>query len=284
MEKIILASDSTCDLSPELIERYGVHILPLGVSLGDDLYSDGVDVTPDDIYAYYAENKTLPKTSAVNIDAFDSFFKEHTENGAKVICFTISSDMSCTYNNARLAAEDYEGVYVIDSRNLSTGSGLLVCAAGDMINEGKDAEEIAEAVSALRDKVSASFVIDDLEFLHKGGRCSSLAAFGANLLKLKPCIVVREGKMGVSKKYRGPFSQVLTTYVTEQLSHTDDIDLTRAFVTHAGCDDAIVESCIAKVRELAPFGEVLVTRAGCTVSSHCGKDTLGILFIKKESV
>ncbi len=280
MEKIILASDSTCDLSPELIERYGVHILPLGVSLGDNLYSDGVDVTPDDIYAYYAENKTLPKTSAVNIDAFDSFFKEHTENASKVICFTISREMSCTYNNARLAAEEYEGVFVIDSENLSTGSGLLVCAAGDMINEGKSAAEIAEAVSALRDKVSASFVIDDLEFLHKGGRCSALAAFGANLLKLKPCIEVKSGKMGVAKKYRGAFAQVLKSYVGEQIGDGNGIDLRRVFVTHAGCDQAIVDACTSQVKELAPFGEVLVTRAGCTVSSHCGKNTLGVLFIK----
>jgi len=281
-EKILIASDSTSDLSPEIIEKYGIKILPLGVNLGEKLFSDGVDITPDDIYYHYEMTGLLPKTSAVNMAAFESFFAQYTAEGYSIVCFTISSEMSSTYNNARMAAEEYDNVFVIDSRNLSTGSGLLVCAAADMARAGKSAAEIAESVTAMRDRVCASFVVDDLEFLHKGGRCSALAAFGANLLKLKPCITVSGGKMGVSKKYRGNFAQVLKTYVAEQLGDGSGIEPCRVFVTHAGCDREIVSACTEQVKSLALFEEVLVTRAGCTVSSHCGRNTLGVLFIKKD--
>lgn len=283
-EKVLIASDSTCDLSPELIERYGIKILSLGVNLGEKLYADGVDITPDDIYEYYSVTGELPKTSAVNMCDFEDFFREYTNKGYSIVCFTISSDMSSTFNNARMAAEEFENVYVVDSRNLSTGSGLLVCAAGDMARDGMSASEIYESVTALRDRVSASFIIDDLEFLCKGGRCSALAAFGANLLKLKPCITVSGGAMGVSKKYRGPFVQVLSTYISEQLSDCDNVDPERVFITHAGCDEEIYTACVEQVKALGIFKEVLVTRAGCTVSSHCGRNTLGILFIKKNSL
>lgn len=280
-EKILIASDSTCDLNSELIERYNVKILPLGVNLGNNLYRDGVDINPDDIYKFYEETGELPKTSAVNMADFSDFFEKYTDEGYSIICFTISSDMSATFNNARMAAEEFDNVYVVDSRNLSTGSGLLVCAAGDMALAGKGAKEIYDTVCDMRDRVSASFVIDDLEFLHKGGRCSALAAFGANLLKLKPCITVKGGKMGVSKKYRGNFLQVLNTYVKDQLGDGSDVECDRVFVTHAGCDEDIYTSCVDQVKESGIFKEVLITRAGCTVSSHCGRNTLGVLFIKK---
>lgn len=280
-EKVLIVSDSTCDLSPELVERYDIKLLPLGVNLGDELYSDGVDVTPDDIYKHYEETGELPKTSAVNMADFADFFEKYTGEGYSIVCFTISSDMSSTFNNARMAAEEFENVYVVDSRNLSTGSGLLVCAAGDMMKAGKSALEIYESICEMRDRVSASFVIDDLEFLHKGGRCSALAAFGANLLKLKPCIVVKGGKMGVAKKYRGSFAQVLKTYVADQTADIENIETDRIFVTHAGCDEDIYMACVEQVKALGTFKEVLITRAGCTVSSHCGRNTLGVLFIKK---
>ena len=282
MSKILIASDSTTDLSPELIEAHDIKILPLGVSLGEDNYKDGVDVNPDMIYAYYEANKRLPKTAAINIAECTEFFKHYTERGYDIVFFTISAEMSSTYQNARLAAEEFENVYVVDTRNLSTGGGLLLLAAYDMIKEGKTAEEIAKECERLTPYVSASFVIDSLEFLHKGGRCSTLAAFGANLLKLKPCIVVRSGKMGVSKKYRGPFGKVLKEYVKDQVGEYEDIDLTRVFVTHAGCDEEIINACVEQVKELAPFRELHITRAGCTVSSHCGRNTLGVLFIKKK--
>lgn len=281
-EKILIASDSTSDLSLDLIEQNDIKILPLSVSLGEEHYKDGVDINPDMIYAHYEETKQLPKTAALNIAECADFFRKYTEEGYSIVFFTISAFMSSTYHNACLAAEDFPNVHVVDTKNLSTGGGLLVLSACDMRKEGKSAQEIAEACSLLSDCVSASFVIDSLEFLHKGGRCSALAAFGANLLKLKPCIVVKNGKMGVSKKYRGSFAKVLAEYINDQIADYDSIDLKRAFLTHAGCDEEIVEACLDEIKSLTPFEEIYVTRAGCTVSSHCGKNTLGVLFIQKD--
>lgn len=280
-KQIIISSDSTCDLSRELIERYDIRILPMGVTLGDDSYRDGVNITPDDLYTYVAKTGQLPKTSAINMAEDADFFEELTKDGSAVIHFTISSSMSATYNNARMAAEDFEDVYVVDAKNLSTGSGLLVIAAAEMAQQGMEAGEIAQKVSAMADYVDASFVVDNLEYLAKGGRCSAVAAFGANLLQLKPCIVVKNGAMGVSKKYRGKFEKVLPTYVAERLADGEDIELDRVFVTHAGCDPQLVESIAELVKNTLPFKEVLVTRAGCTVSSHCGANTMGVLFVRK---
>jgi len=279
-KKVIVASDSTCDLSPELIEKYGIKIFPLYVRLGENDYKDGVDVTPDDIYEHYRKTGELPKTAAVNIADFSDFFAEATEAGCEVVVFTISALMSSTYQNARLAAEDFDGVYAVDTKNLSTGGGLLVLKAADMAANGASACEIAKACEALTEKVDASFVIDDLEFLYKGGRCSALAMFGANLLKLKPCITVNDAKMGVGKKYRGNFTDVLPKYVSDRLGDGSALSLERAFVTHAGCDMNIVNACVEQVRA-AGFKEVFITRAGCTISSHCGQNTLGVLFLRK---
>lgn len=282
--RVIIASDSTSDLSPELREKYDIRILPLGVSFGDTKFTDGVDIDPEYIYDRYALNKELPKTSAINIDESTEFFKKLTEDGSEVVMFTISSEMSSTFNNARLAAEEVGNVHVVDSRNLSTGSGLLVLAAAEMALDGYSAKDIAEKSRELASFVDASFVIDSLEFLHKGGRCSSLAAFGANLLSLKPCINVKEGKMGVGKKYRGKFEVILEQYIKERLANVEDIETKRVFITHAGCADAIVNKCVDVVKKLNIFDEVLITRAGCTVSSHCGRNTLGVLFIRKTEV
>ena len=279
--KVVIASDSTTDLSPELIERYGVKILPLTVSLGDNHYRDGVDITPDDIFAHYEKTGELPKTAAVNAGEFDAFFKEQTEAGNSVVLFTISSDMSSTYNNACLTAKNYEDVHIVDTRNLSTGGGLLVLAACDMAAVGMDATQIAETCREMAPRVDASFVLDDLEFLYKGGRCSALAALGANVLQLKPCIGVSGGKMGVGKKYRGKFAMTLKKYIEDQLKYIDEIDTTRVFITHAGCDEAIINACAEQVKSYGVFKEVHITRAGATISSHCGRNTLGVLFIRK---
>jgi len=283
-KKVLIASDSTTDLSAELIKKYDIKILPLGVNLGGKSYTDGVDIDPDFIYAYYEKNGELPKTSAANVGEFTDFFKKYTDEGYAVVMFTISETMSSTCNNARIAAEDFEDVYVVDTKNLSTGGGLLVLAAADMAAQGKTAGEIAEACEELRERVDASFVLDDLEFLYKGGRCSALAAFGANLLQLKPCIMVRDGKMGVGKKYRGKFASTLEKYIADQIGDGSDLELDRVFVTHAGCDKEIYMACVEQVKKLAPFKEVLLTRAGCTVSSHCGRNTLGVLFIRKSKL
>ncbi len=283
-KKIIITSDSTTDLSRELIERYNIGILPLLVTLGDKTYTDGVDIDANYIYDYHSKTGELPKTSAVNIPTAEEFFEKYTKDGNTVIHFTISSEMSSTYQNCCIAAEDFDDVYVIDTKNLSTGGGLLVIAAAEMAANGMEANEIADKVRALADNVDASFVIDNLEYLHKGGRCSAVAAFGANLLKLKPCITVKSGKMGVEKKYRGKYLDVVKEYAAERLTTGGEIDLDRVFITHAGCDDEIVNAVIEIVKNTLPFKEVFVTRAGCTISSHCGKDTLGVLFIRKSPI
>lgn len=282
MNNIIISSDSTCDLTAELRERYNISIIPLGVTLGDKTYFDGVDINPDDIYAHHDNTGELPKTTAANVGDCIDYFKPFAEEGKTVIHFSLSSEFSSTYNNTCLAASEFENIYVVDSRNLSTGNGLLVLAAAEMAEKGLDAKEIVEKVTAMVPCVDASFVIDDLEYLHKGGRCSALAMMGANLLKLKPCIEVKFGKMGVGKKYRGKYGAVLQEYVAERLANLEDIDLSRIFVTHAGVDMDIVNAVAEQVKKTAPFKEVLITRAGCTVSSHCGADTLGILFVRKS--
>lgn len=283
-KRTVIASDSTCDLSPELIREYGIHILPLGVALGEKQYTDGVDINPDFIYAHYEKTGELPKTSAVNLVDFEDYFAAETAKGNAVVLFTISAEMSSTCNNARLAAENFPDVYVVDTRNLSTGGGLLVVTAAEMAAEGVPAAEIAKTCEGLAPCVDASFIIDSLEFLYKGGRCSALAAFGANMLSLKPCIVVKDGKMGVGKKYRGKFGAVLPKYISERLGDGSDVIKGHIFVTHAGCEPAIVQSCVDSVKAIAPEARIHITRAGCTISSHCGRNTLGVLFIRTHAL
>lgn len=281
---IVITSDSTTDLSPQLKERYNISTLPLGVTLGDKSYLDGVDITPEDIYSHYDKTGELPKTSAANIDDCINFFKSFAEAGKTVIHFTISSQMSSTFNNSRLAAAEFENIYVIDTKNLSTGGGLLVVAAAEMAANGIPAEKIVADIEKKVDCVDASFVIDKLEYLYKGGRCSALAMLGANLLKLKPCIEVKDGVMGVGKKYRGKFEEVVRAYISERLGDGSGIETDRIFVTHAGCDEAVVNAALKQVKDMGIFSEVFLTRAGSTISSHCGANTLGILFIRKNSV
>lgn len=284
-KKIIITTDSTADLSPELYAANGVRVVPLYSTLDDRQYRDGVDITPDEIYAFVEKNKRLPKTAAVSMPDYMDFFKEiQAAEDADIIHFSISSSMSVTHNNARMAAEELEGVYVVDSQNLSTGSGLLVLKACELVKQGLPTQEVVQQVEALRPYVDASFVVDTLEFLHKGGRCTAVAALGANLLKLKPCIEVKGGAMGVGKKYRGRLADVLQEYAAARLNDVDDVQLDRVFITHSGCNQEVIDAVVAKVKALVPFKEVLVTRAGCTVSTHCGPGTLGVLFIRKTPV
>ncbi len=280
---IVLCADSTCDLSPELIEKYQVKILPMHVNLEENSYLDGVDINADAIYAYYHEHKVLPKTAALNMDEFINFVTPYIDAGNDVILMTIGSGLSTTYNNARLAAMEVEGLYAIDSNNLSTGFGHAVIAAGERIAAGMPVQQIVEEVQALTQKVEASFVVDTLEFLHKGGRCSAVAMLGANVLKLKPCIEVSNegGKMGVSKKYRGALERVLEEYVKDRLDGRDDIVTDRIFITHSGISEERVEIVRAAIEKYMHFDEIVVTRAGCTISSHCGPNTLGILFVRQ---
>ncbi len=280
---IVLCADSTCDLSADLIERYHVHILPLHVNLGDSTYSDGVDLQPDDIYAAYREQKILPTTSATNMEEYKEFVQPFIDAGNDVIYVNLGSGISTTHNSCRLAAEETPGLYAVDSGNLSTGMGLVVIAAAEYIAEGLAAEEVVAKLKELTKKVEASFVLDTLEFLHKGGRCSTIAMMGANMLKLKPCIEVdnADSKMTVGKKYRGSLDKCLQEYVGDRLNDRDDIDTKRIFITHSGISEERIQMVKEAVEACKQFDEILITRAGCTISAHCGPNTLGILFVRK---
>lgn len=280
--KVKIISDSTCDLSKELLEKYDISIVPLYVVMNDKTMRDGLEVTPEDIYEYVDKNGKLPSTSAANIGDYLEAFKFWREQGYEIVHFDISSDFSSTHRNACMAAAEVGGVYVVDSRNLSTGQGLAVLHGAEMAQSGKSAKEIYEECTALTSKIEASFVVDSIDYLYKGGRCSALAAFGANLLKLKPCIEVKDGKMNPGKKYRGNISRVMLNYVEERLRGRDDIDKSRIFITHTKCSKEDVEAVRKKILEICPdFKEILETTAGCTVTTHCGPNTLGILFIRK---
>ena len=282
MSKVIISADSTCDLSKELTEKHGIKICHGPVILGDTAYVDGIDVQPHDLFKYHDETGVLPKTAAINYQDYVDFFTKLTEGGNTVVHFCLSSEMSSMCNNAKLAAEDVENVFVVDSRNLSTGIALLVLEAAELAQKGETAEAIYSKINELISKVNASFVIDDLLYLHKGGRCSSVAMLGANLLKLKPCIEVSEGKMDVAKKYRGKYSDVLLEYAKNRLENLDGIDKKRCFVTHTmelGNSDAKI--IFDYVKGLGYFDEVIEATAGCTISAHCGPGTLGVLFINK---
>lgn len=282
--KTIIISDSTCDIAPEMVKERDIKIIPLTVVFGDQKHRDSIDVTPDDVYAYYKESGQLAKTTAANIDEHTEFINANVPEGKEAVYFSISSELSASFNNLRLATMDMDNVYIIDSRNLSTGIGLLVLWAADLADEGKSAKEIYDTITALIPNVDSSFVVDTLEYLHKGGRCSSVAALGANLLKLRPLIQVKDGKMSVTKKYRGKMSEVLKQYVNEKLSEDNEVIGSRIFVTHSGNCDEIAEELKGIVQEKYPEMEVLITRAGCTISVHCGPGTLGVLMVRKNAI
>lgn len=281
---IVLCADSTCDLSPELIEKYHVHIKPLHIILEGKSHDDGVDITPDQIYDIYREKKILPTTSAVNVEEYKEMARPFIEAGNDVIHINLGSGISTSYNSCRIAAEETPGLYAIDSGNLSTGMGLVVIAAAERIAAGMPVEQIVSEVQEFTKHVEASFVIDTLEFLHKGGRCSTLAMLGANLLKLKPCIEVNnaDSSMTVGKKYRGSLDKALLDYVKDRLEGRTDIRTNRIFITHSGISDERVELVKNAIRQYQNFDEIIVTRAGCTITSHCGPNTLGILFVRKD--
>lgn len=279
---IKITSDSTCDLSPALLAQYNVTMIPLYVTAGENTYRDGVDAQPSDLFDFVSKTGSLPSTAAVNIADYQEFFAPFSREYDAVIHINISSEFSSCHQNACLAAGEFDNVYVVDSRNLSTGHGLVVIEAAQAAARGENAEAIVEFLRDLTGRVEASFVIDKLDYLVKGGRCSSAAALGANLLKLKPCIEVAEGKMKVGKKYRGNFDKVLPDYVKERLSGREDIAYDRIFVTHTFCKPETVAAVKEEIAKHASFGEILETTAGCTISCHCGPNTLGILFIRSK--
>lgn len=281
MIKII--ADSTCDLSKDLVEKYDITILPLHILLGEEEFLDGVTITPEEIYKWSDANNTTPKTSAAGIDDTVGVLKPILDAGDQAVMFSIASGMSTTINVFRMAVQELDAedkVRVIDSANLSTGIGLQVIEAACLAKAGKSLDEIVTAIEEIKPRVRASFVVDILTYLHRGGRCSGLAALAGGMLKLHPKIVVKNGVMGPDKKYRGKISSAIMNYVQDMEETLLKAKKDRVFITHSGCDKEAVDSVRSYLESLNKFDEILETRAGGVVSSHCGPGTLGVLFIE----
>ena len=283
MKKIRIVSDSTCDLSQELIEKYEISIIPLCITLGEDTYLDGVDITPEEIYAWSDEHKTTPKTSAVPFDKVEETLKPMIEAGDDIIFIGISEEMSSTCNRIRIFGEDaeYDRLFVINSKNLSTGIGLQVLRAAELRDKGETAEKIVAEIESSRDRVRASFVVDTTVFLARGGRCTAIESFMATALKLHPEILVKDGKMGPGRKVKGKTALAVSAYVDGLMPTIKNAESRRVFVTHSGSDREIIDSVKAKLADLNMFDEILETQAGGVISSHCGPNTLGVLFYEK---
>jgi len=277
---VVITADSTCDLSQELKDRYDIRVIPLTILLGEDSYLDGVDFTAADIYDRYHKDGTLPKTSAPGIQQFMDFFTPILEAGSEIVHLDISSELSSSYNNACIAASELEGVHVVDSRTLGTGLGLLAIEGCECRDRGMSADEIAAHLGDLIGKVDTSFVLNTLEFMWKGGRCSGVTALGANLLRLKPALEMRDGKLGVYKKYRGNIRSVYRQYVTERLASAE-VRPRHVFVYDSGeIPEETMQELADIVHEAVPGAEIHRSKAGCTVTSHCGPQTVGLMFIR----
>ena len=279
---VLITADSTVDLSPDLVKRFDIKVLPLMITLGEDHFlDDGVSFTPLDMYRRYRQDGTLPKTSAPGLQELLDFFTPFVEQGYEIVHVDISSELSSTCSTAKLAAQELEGVYVVDSRMLSTGVALLAIEGAECRDRGMGAREIYEHLESLTGKVSTSFVLDTLEFMWKGGRCTGVAALGANLLRLKPGLEMRDGKLVVYKKYRGNIDKVYEQYIRERLAGKK-VRPGHIFITESGeVDPAVAERMCKLAQELSGCREVHHTLAGCTVSTHCGPKTLGVLFIEE---
>ena len=279
-----IVTDSTSDLSQELLEQYKVEMIPLYTVLEDSSYRDRIDINSQELLNWCTHHKTTPKTSAASVGDFMEVFSKYVNAGFDVVYIGISSELSSTNQNARLAAQEFDGgrISVIDSRNLSTGIGYLVLEAAKMAGEGASAKDICQAIEAMIPKMNVSFVIDTLTFLYRGGRCSALQYLGANMLSLKPEIIVREGKMTTRKKYRGNVSKAVSKYVGDHLAEGNAIDPRRILVTYSPMDDmAVVEKVVEQVKATGYFKEVLTCTAGCVITSHCGGNTLGVIYMDK---
>lgn len=280
---IRITSDSTCDLSPDYLQAHRVELLPLYTMKGGETFRDGVDIHPQDIFDHVAAGGDLCSTAANNISDYQELFARLLPECDAIIHIDISADFSSCYQNACVAASELPNVYVVDSRNLSSGHGHIVCEAVSMAEEGKlSPQEIVDRLNELTSRVEASFLLDRLDYMVKGGRCSMVVALGANLLHLKPCIEVIDGKMKVVKKYRGSYEKCILNYVKDRLQNRDGLVYDRIFITHTPVEDGLVDKVRAAIQECAPFTDIIETQAGCTVSCHCGPGTLGILFIRAK--
>ena len=279
MNKTVITADSPIDLNAEQASSYGIEIIPLHVILDSQDYLDGVDITPDDIYKAYNEKKILPSTSAISVAEYETFFKNFTDKGLDIVHLSLSSAISSTHQNARIASMEMNNVHIVDTRRLSTGMAVLAIKGIEMAESGMSAAEIASHLTVLRDKVSTSFLLDTLTYMNKGGRCSALAVLGANILGIKPTIEnLNDGSLVVGKKYRGKSEAVRRQYIDEKLS-SPGIDYSRIFVDHSGLDENEVESLKAYIEDNYSFKEVLVSRAGSTISTHCGPGTFALMFM-----
>ena len=278
--RIKITVDSTADLSKELLEKYNITMIPLFVSLGEELYLDGESISPEMIYDYVTKTKQLPKTSAVNTEQYREVFQKFFDEGYDaIIHFNLSSEMSVTHGNAKMLESEMKNLFVVDSQTLSTATALEAIYATELARTNKySAKEIIEKVEARKPFVKASFIIDKLEYLHRGGRCNSLVLLGANLLRIKPSIEVKNGKMGIGKKYIGKYDKCVIKYIEDTLKSNPNLDTSRVFITHTKIDPQIVESVKKYLRENTKFEEILETTAGATITSHCGPNTIGILF------
>lgn len=281
MSKVKITADTVCDLSDELKQRYDITTIPLYVTRDGVTLKDGIEITQKEVFEYYRTTGKLCATAAINVADFSRFFEEQLKECDELILITISSEFSSCYQNACIAAEDFSGVYIVDSRNLSTGEGLVAVAAAKLAQQGLSAGEICTKLHhEIIPNVDASFFVANVEYLHKGGRCSSIAALGANLLKLKPCIDVISGRMKVTKKYRGAMDKCMHEYVKDRLTQVDAVDEDLIFVTHTAPHE-FAQLTAEEIKKYRQFKEIAITQAGCTVACHCGEDTLGILFIRK---
>ena len=281
MKPYIILTDVTCDLSPELLQKHDIDLARLTVVKGDEQFVDGETITPADIFAHVAAGGGLCSTAAYSIGQYEDLFAQYANDYDGVILINIGSGFSACHQNATIAAADFPNVRVVDSKNLSTGQGHVVLEACRLAKTCESLDEIVEKLNAFVPRVRASFLLDRLDYMVKGGRCSSAAALGANLLNLKPCIEVKDGKMGVTKKYRGPYAKCLANYVKDQLADRDDIERKELFVTHTPVDDKCMDAVRQAISECEAFQTVCETIAGCTVSCHCGPGTLGVLFVTK---
>lgn len=278
---IKIMSDSTCDLAQDLLEKYNITLVPLTIVKDGKSFSDGVDITPADIFAHVASGGNLCSTAALGVGEYQNWFQKFADDYDGVLHINISAEFSSSFQNASLAAEMFDNVRALDSRNLSTGQGLVVLKACELAQTCESLDQLVEELNSFIPKVEASFLLDKLEYMVKGGRCSAVAVLGANLLNLKPCIEVKDGKMAVVKKYRGSFEKCLTSYVKDRLQGREDIDHNTLFVTRTPVSNTALDAVAQVVSESEPFQNTYWTEAGCTISCHCGPGTLGVLFVRK---
>lgn len=285
MSNVIISADGVCDIGEELKEKYDIKLLNWRIELEGEEYVDGMSISPDDIYDAWRQRKVLPKSTGGTPIEYYEFFKGIYRDGCEIVHINLGSSLSSSYQNCLIAAAELGYVYTVDSQNLSSGMGQLVIEAALMAEDGKTAAEIQAALNGMCERAHASFLLDTLEFMKAGGRCNSITALGANMLKIKPCVEVDNqngGSMHLGKKYRGNMDKALQQYVQDKLEGRDDIDTRRIFITHSGSPDEDIEVVRQEIGKYQQFDNIYVTKASTTISTHCGPRTLGILFMTKQ--